>query len=190
MGKYSEDERRLDLLAGGDESMLNALYREYEEAFIAFMISSFSCDRRRAADIYPECMSILYFNVQNNQLTRPLRSTLKTYVFSIGRHLYRRRYQDKFHRDVDRVAEFEENGALGLMVDRAIILKERARILRDLLARLGEPCNAILHHVYYAKYSYEALAQTLNLPEGTLRKRKYDCLKKLRQKYNELNIEL
>ena len=55
-------------------------------------------------------------------------------------------------------------------------------LARALLDRIGEPCRSLLEMVYIKEFVMEAVAENLGLPsEGAARKRKFDCLQKMKE---------
>jgi RNA polymerase sigma factor (sigma-70 family) len=184
------DSEALTRLKHGNEQEIRNQYDALHRAFVRFVCKSFSCPRSRAEEIYPEAFGILYFNVRQGKLIAPLTSKLQTYLNSIGWNLYHRRYLDKYNRAKsdseipDHIPETQP------IVDDALIRKERAVHVRGLLEKLGEPCRSLLYDVYYHEKSYTEISVTMALPETTLRKRKFDCLGKLRKLIDSERLEL
>jgi RNA polymerase sigma factor (sigma-70 family) len=89
-------------------------------------------------------------------------------------------------KDLDSELETKIDG----FVDDAIEKKERAQELKRLLGILGEPCHNLLDLFYYQELKFSDIAKELQENEGRLRKRKYDCLKKLHQLILKEGIEL
>ncbi|MCB0572745.1 MAG: sigma-70 family RNA polymerase sigma factor, partial [Phaeodactylibacter sp.] len=56
-----------------------------------------------------------------------------------------------------------------------------AELVRRLLDKIGEPCKRLLELIFVHGYVMDAVAEELELPSaGAARKRKFDCLKKMR----------
>lgn len=184
------DSDALQRLKDGNETEIRGQYMAYKDSFVRYVSTAFRCDRRAAEDIYPEAFSILYFNIQNEKLKAPLYSSLQTYLNSIGWNLYHRRYLDKYNRDKAAAEVSETVFESKEFVEEALIQQDRAIHVRRLLNELGDPCKSLLYHVYYDEKSYHELATQLSVPEATLRKRKFDCLGKLRKLFDENKLEL
>ncbi len=184
---YPDDDKLIESLKGGNEKVLKEVYHLLQPDFTTFIVKSFSCDSQHAQDIYPEAFSIVYFNICKGKLSTPMRSTLKTYLFSVGKHLFTRRYRDKYSQTVvnldTRVWETGQE-----MVEASLMKKEQGQKLKSVLNHLGPPCRELLHLFYFRNFGFEAIAEHLNENEGRLRKRKYDCLKKLHQMIQEFKI--
>lgn len=188
--EYKRDEIILASLKAGEQTVMNDVYTENCDAFCKYIMVTFKCSYQRAMDIYPESFSIMYFNIQRGRLAVPLRSTLKTYLCSVGRHLYYRRYLDRYSTGKADEVDQDQTMQVGATVDGALMMKERAGQLKSLLRQLGDPCKSLLEQVYYKDVSFVALSERYDTVEGTLRKRKFDCLKKLRALIKTNKIEL
>ena len=190
MAGYGSDEMILERLKASDEKVLRELYALWQGPFCRHVARSQQSTLDRAREIFPESFGILYFNIQNNKLVPPLRSSLKTYLLSIGNNVYRRRYQDKYHRVKENLDQVTGDFSCEHAVERAFEKNERADNLRRLLDTLGDPCRALLMEVYFEEISYADLQRRYDVAEGVLRKRKYDCLKKLRQLISVHNVSI
>lgn len=189
MTKFTKDEEILEKIRQGNQSLIKQLFDQFEVGFVGHLKKTFTCDRQKALNIYPEAFSILYYNIKKGKLTLPLRSTLQTYLSAIGKNVFHKRYLDKYHMitsELDPQVEKE----IGEIVEDAIEKKDRARELKRLLRILGEPCHHLLDLFYYQELKFADIAQELNENEGRLRKRKFDCLKKLHQLISKEGIEL
>jgi len=177
MSNYSEDEELMKSLQAGDRMVVKEIYDQYRHGFTSFVQKAFQCDGQKAGDVYPESFSILYFNIKLGKLRSPLKSTLKTYLYAIGKHIYHKRNFDKYQ---SLKVPVEELQAVSLdLVTESLEKKERAIKMKALLNTIGEPCQKLLELFYYRSYSFEAITKELKENEGRLRKRKYDCLRKL-----------
>ena len=177
-------------LKEGSEKEIGTLYQAYRAAFVRFIAQSFPGSPGRGEELYPEAFGIVYFNIRNGKLTAPLRSTLQTYLNSTGWHLYHRRYLDKYHREKLALDQAEHEIDTTALVDEALLQKERASFLRTFLHQLGDPCKTLLMEIYFHETNYKDLSMKLNTPEATLRKRKFDCLEKLRRIIHERQPDL
>jgi len=79
----TEDQDLLDRLKQDDLTALDEVYISYKETFLLFG-RTFSAPDEDITDIYQDTMISLYENVKNGKL-ETLTSSLKTYLFAIGR---------------------------------------------------------------------------------------------------------
>lgn len=178
MQGYPKDEEILQRLMVQEEAVTTHYFHHFRVGFISFILATFRCEEEKAAAIYPESYAILYFNIMNKKLVLPLRSSLKTYLYSVGKHVFQNRYYDKYQKKTVPLSDNIDIPVLG-MVEQSLVEKERAVQLRSLLQSLDDPCQELLKLFYFKNNSFEAIATKLGENEGRLRKRKYDCLKKL-----------
>jgi DNA-directed RNA polymerase specialized sigma24 family protein len=184
------DSDAFERLKYGGEKEIRILYEAFLTAFVRYISSAFRCSQSKAAEIYPEAFSILYFNIKQGKLAGPLTSTMQTYLNSTGWNLYHRRFLDKYNRDKVLSDPSELTHPSRSLVDEAILQQERAFYVRAFLEKLGEPCKSLLYQVYYDERSFGELSASMALPETTLRKRKFDCLGKLRKMMDNYKLDL
>ena len=87
----------LTLIRSGDRQFLRKLYEEHRDAFGVWVARSYKCDDDMIADIYQQAFTTLYLNVKEGKLTS-LTSSLKTYLFAIGRNLIRDHFKINIRR--------------------------------------------------------------------------------------------
>ncbi len=179
MSKYQEDEQLLLKIRQGEQKVVRQVYEVHREAFASFLQKQYNVGRQNALEVYPLSFSIFYFNIKNQKLKPPLQSTLRTYLFSIGKNVFRKEMKKLKPLSV-KDEGFDE--AVNADIEQWYENKERARLVRRLLGRIDEPCRKLLSLIYIQEYAFDAVAREMNLNNtGTVRKRKFDCLKKLRK---------
>lgn len=177
MSNYREDEERLAALREGNDDDWRRFYREQREPFRLYFLKYARMEPAEVSELYQEAMIILHRNVQRGKLAAPLQSSLKTYLFGIGKVLCRKRFADRKFDWTDEIPETGEAAEAETAAER----RAKAELVRNLLDRIGEPCRQLLLLVYVRGFAMEAIAAQMDFPtEGAVRKRKYDCLRKLR----------
>jgi RNA polymerase sigma factor (sigma-70 family) len=175
MSKYPDDDQILKSLANGKESSWRKLYDDLRSPFRLYFIGN-GCTPEEAIELFQEAMVILHRKVISKQLQPPMQSTIKTYLIGVGRILMMRRGKQKPGMD----HEFPELG-IDAEVDNQHEQVAKARLVQSLLSQLDVPCRKILELFYLKNYVMEAIAEELALPSaGAVRRRKHDCLKRLR----------
>ncbi len=178
MSEYQADEEILAALRRGDEKSWQQFYRELRTPFRLFFLKGGALPETEITELYQEALIAFHRNVSNDRLSAPLQSSLKTYLFGIGKILCRKRYSDANFTWDDDLPEQAEAAAVEVAADQ----REKAQLVRSLLDRIGDPCRQLLTLVYVKGYAMESVAAEMDFPsEGAVRKRKYDCLRKLRQ---------
>src|SRR3546814_20515362 len=90
-----EDQYLLDKLRQDDLTALDEAYVRYKKGFFLFA-RTFSVPEEDIADVYQDTIISLYDNVKNGKIDT-LTSSLKTYLFAIGRF--------KFYKQIERSEE-------------------------------------------------------------------------------------
>ena len=164
----------------GDRKFLRQLYEEHRESFGIWINKTYKCDEDMVAEVYQQAFTTLYYNVKEDKLTR-LTSSLKTYLFAIGRNLIRDHFKLTTRRqEIMEVAVDTGNIDNGI-IDRyeQAAMKETVTIL---LEKIGEPCKTVLELFYLKGYALDAIAAEMNYKsENIASKRKFICLKQIRE---------
>lgn len=174
----------LDAIKKGDPKVLEALYDQNRQPFLVWASQLYQCDTEDAVEIYQKAYTILYMNVRNEKLTT-LTSSIKTYLFSIGKNLFREKFRDKHNRLVN-LDDVSNTNAVQNHVDTNILddyqNQHQKELVRNLLTEIGNPCKKLLELMFIQGYSAEAVVREMGYSdERVVRKRKSLCLKKLRE---------
>lgn len=177
MNNYKEDEDLLNQLRHGDETLWQQFYENMRGPFRSFFMQYGRLSPDEAGALLQDAMVVFHYNVSTGKLVAPLQSFLKTYLIGIGKVLHRRKGGSTARWD-DQIPE----EAVAPIADRIAEQEAAASMVRGLLNRIGEPCRSLLEMVYIKGFVMEAVAENLGLPgEGAARKRKFDCLKKMKE---------
>lgn len=176
MSDYQQDEQLLLVLQTGDTQAWQQLYSDMRSPFRLFFLRYTQEESEIVLELYQDAMVVLHRKVTEGSLVAPLRSSLKTYLIGIGKMLYRkRRSQQQWTDEIPEVA-------VPAGVEDRLAQAELAQQVQSWLQKLEEGCREVLTMVYLRGYSMEAVMERLSLPStGAARKRKFDCLKKLRK---------
>jgi RNA polymerase sigma factor (sigma-70 family) len=122
-------------------------------------------------------------NVRDGKLTE-LTSSVKTYIFSIGKNLFREKFRSKHNNTVN--LDDVSNTTAVRQVDSDILDdyqdEHQKELVRQLLVQIGDPCQTLLELMFIKGYSAEAVVYEMGYSdERVVRKRKSLCLKKLRE---------
>lgn len=177
----------LDKIRNNEPATMKSLYHDHREAFVVWSCNRYQCSDDDALEIYQRAFSIMYFNARSGKLTE-LTSTLKTYLFSIGKNLFREKFRDK-HNQVVHLEDHQNH--IEQDIDTSIMdayQNEYQKILvRKLLNEIGDPCRTLLELMFIKGYSTEAVVREMGYSdERVVRKRKSLCLKQLRKMAKEL----
>jgi RNA polymerase sigma factor (sigma-70 family) len=132
-----------------------------------------------AKDIFQEAMITLYEKVQNDSFT--LTCQIKTYLFSICKHLWLKRLQQmgKYSSPLSTQEEaisVEPDMEEAANKDAAFAIMDRA------LNSLGEPCKSLLEAYYLNKKGMQELAEAFGYTNAdNAKNQKYKCLMRLKK---------
>ncbi len=174
------DVELLTLIQRSDERTLNKLYFQYRGKFISWAIGRYRCDETLAGDMFQRSFTILYLNIKNQKITQ-LTSSLETYLYGIGKNVFREQFNDKL-----RTLETLDERFEGNVLDFGIIEKHEQRHLKTKLQKflksLGEPCSTVLKLYYFCSFSMETITLEVGYKnEEVAKKKKYQCLKGLKE---------
>ena len=166
-------------IKSGNRILLKKLYDGHRKEFIQWVKKQYGIDEEHGKEIYQKAFTALYYNVREGKL-ETLTSSLKTYLFSIGRNQLKDHLKEekKFAGTLDHQSDAQA-------IDYGIMKKyeenDLKEIVRKLLERIGEPCKTVLELYYFKHYSMESIARHMNYKsEQIAAKRKFICLKQMR----------
>jgi RNA polymerase sigma factor (sigma-70 family) len=163
--------------------VLEKLYSDYRQPFVVWACQFYQCQEEDAVEIFQKAYTILYMNVRDGKLTE-LTSSVKTYIFSIGKNLFREKFRSKHNNTVN--LDDVSNTTAVRQVDSDILDdyqdEHQKELVRQLLVQIGDPCQTLLELMFIKGYSAEAVVYEMGYSdERVVRKRKSLCLKKLRE---------
>ena len=178
----TSDYSLLDNIKKGDERQLSGLYGQYRSKFLNWARQQYQVDEDIASEVYQKAFCIFYFNIKNGKLTE-LTSSLETYFYGISKNVFRERYKDKYKKYTTEMDDRFELGALDTSITDKYTRMHQKETVQKLLDNIGDTCKQILQLYYFKKYTMEAIANTTGYKnEMVAKKKKYQCLKGLREK--------
>lgn len=183
---YADDERLYAQIKAKQQSVINTLYRSYRSSFVAYALNlcwskQVKAPRDEILGIYNEAFAAMILNIQQDRLRLPLKSTLKTYLFAIGRNKCLR-WIDKQMKDRHEFVDFAEEPTVDLSSLKLDFDPTLGEQVHQLLQQLNESCRELLTLIYLKGWHQEAIIDKMAIPSPeAYRKRKFDCLKKLRK---------
>ncbi len=175
MSKYQQDEERLVQLTTGGQRAWKAFFDEHLDVFLLFVMKYGQVSRDQAFEHYQEAIIILHRKVVDGKLEAPLRSSLQTYLCGIGKNLCRRSGNDRltFPENIPDIPEDPINE----LTER----QHNATLVKSLLNRIGEKCRQFLTLLFLEETPQPDIMSHMEIPsDEAFRKRKFDCLKKMR----------
>lgn len=153
------------------------LYLSWRGDFIAFT-KKYAAPEEDVLDAYQDALVILYENVVSGKL-KNLTSSLKTYLFSIGKYTLINRLKTS-----NRLVEYEPDvNEAALPLESNSELTERQEAMFQALQHLGERCQKIIELFYFQRQSIKRIVSLTGLKnENTVKAHKSRCLKRLKEK--------
>ena len=173
-------------LAKNDSKAVEQLYKSHF-SMIQHFVENNNGSFDDARDIFQEAMIALYEKVQSDSFV--LTCQIKTYLFSICKHLWLKRlhqigkYSSPLNMQEETISiesdldDFREKDAVFAIMDRA-------------LNSLGEPCKGLLEGYYLNKKGMQELAADFGYTNAdNAKNQKYKCLMRLKKLFfSQYNI--
>jgi RNA polymerase sigma factor (sigma-70 family) len=164
------------LIKKNDDHAIQKIYEDNRKGFILFA-SRYNLDREDIIDIYQDAVIVLIENVKKGK-TEDLKSTLSTYLFSIGKFMIFQRAKKNGRlinqEDLEKFALEEHLPDEGEKDDRVKLLQEGFK-------KLGDQCRNLLSLFYYEEKKLEEIQAMLGYTtKNVLKTQKSRCLKQLK----------
>lgn len=165
-------------LAKNDSKAVETLYKSHFSMIQHFVLNN-NGSFDDARDIFQEAMITLYEKVQSDSFV--LSCQIKTYLYSICKHLWLKRLQQMGKYSSPLSAEEE---SVSVEADLEDFEKKDAafEIMNRALNSLGEPCKGLLEGYYLNKKGMQELAEDFGYTNAdNAKNQKYKCLLRLKK---------
>ncbi len=171
----------LEGIKKGDSKGLELIYRAYRTEFIKWISHNTSFSVEMATDLFQESVLVLYKNVKAGKL-EDLTSSIKTYLFAIGKRLYaNHQRKQKIETKTLTVEDFSIK-ELAIMPKESNTLNERQELVSKLLNKMRYPCKDILTMFYYKGFSIKEIVAEMEYKSvNVIKVLKVRCMKSLRK---------
>lgn len=181
-----EDHHLFEQLKNRNETAFLTLYKTHKTELTSWIKNRFGLSGEESLEIFQHTMVTFYENVINNRITM-LTSSLKTYLFSIGKYkaLEVLRKKSRTQPMESLVVLGGETEDLPFEEPETIDDEERRyHIMGTSLKELGSPCSDILTGFYFYRLSLRELKDKLNYKsEESIKSQKFKCMERLRKIY-------
>jgi RNA polymerase sigma factor (sigma-70 family) len=160
-----------------DEYLTGKIYRMYREEFIATLKKTLWNDEE-ILDVFHDAFLDFCNNIYENKINENnLTSSLKTYLFSIGKYkIYNINRKNK-NAPIQILNEIPD-----VKDDEPCFDEENEMIIRKAVSEMGEPCCTILRKQYWEDKNGEIIAAEMNYKnKDALKTQKYKCIQKLKK---------
>jgi len=158
------------------------LYKLHKDEFILFA-RTFSLSETVIMDVYQDAILSFYENVINGKISK-LSSSLKTYLFSIGKYkIYEHlREQSKLNLAAQPLKSDIDLDNYDLEPEQ---LSEREKLVKSNFKKLGKQCQLVLEMFYLRGLTLNDIKTIENYENtNTVKSQKSRCLRKLRALLN------
>jgi len=173
-----EEARTIAKIKNGNKQELEKVYIMYRTVFIKWMVSQYKLSLDEAADIYQQTILVLYENIINEKLIS-LKSSMKTYLFSIGKNKayeWNRKQRKYSGMPVQDLPANEEDQTQEAYTNQLLNISQKS------LKILGNPCKTLLELYYFHRRNMQEIADQMGYKnENSTKNQKYKCLNKLRE---------
>lgn len=174
-----DEQEIFESIKSGDENALINLYDDYRVPFIHWSYNNYSLSEEESADVFQDAMIILYHNITKGKLSE-LSSSLKTYLFAIGKNLALKKIGQGSRMVVNNEVVEQNPGYEDIDPFEGT---ERQKVIADMIEELGEPCRSILRMFYFDRFTMDAIASRLGYKnEHVAKSQKLRCFNQLKQK--------
>ncbi|MGB3617656.1 MAG: RNA polymerase sigma factor [Catalinimonas sp.] len=174
MTPFFSDQQLLRQMQRGDRAALGQLYTAHRREFMHWIQRACGCDETTASDVYQDAIIAVYENAVGCKLVE-LRSSLKTYLFAVGRRTALHRMRARTHAPLD--ACYDQAAE----VPTQHAEQAREEFVRQQLATLDADQQKLLRLFYFERLSLREIAERLGYKnEQVAKTAKARCMKKLR----------
>ena len=178
-----QDQRTIELIrSNSEDKALTALYRHFPMIRKHIVVNGGNA--QDAEDIFQEALIILCRKVKEPGFK--LTSQLSTYLFGIGRFLWKdelRKRKPLTNLDVETGLDPVEEKDLETLVEQ----ENEAKLAESILLEMGDRCRELLLLFYNAGLSLKDIATKMGYSsENVAKNQKYKCLEGARNKLRDL----
>jgi RNA polymerase sigma-70 factor, ECF subfamily len=183
--KIHSDSELMQLIVSGDHAAFRELYHRYKDQMYYYLYRMLGNSTEQANDFLQE----LFMKIIEKPESYNPSYAFKTWLFSMANNMCKNEYR---HRGVR--LEYHEYEALEQKLDyineSAIEPEHLIEKIFQLLDQLGEEHRSAFLLRYREGFSVREVAETLELPEGTVKSRLFYARKILADKLNYLKDEI
>lgn len=175
----SNEQQLLKGLVNHDAKAIETIYRNNFKMVQSFVLNN-NGSYDDARDIFQEAMIALYEKAKSESFV--LTCQIKTYVYSVCRHLWLKRLQQlgKYAAPLD--DSMEKTVAIEPDVEALEKRNSEYAIMDRALNSLGEPCKSLLEAFYIQKKGMNEIATAFGYTNAdNAKNQKYKCLMRLKK---------
>ncbi|MFH4968068.1 sigma-70 family RNA polymerase sigma factor [Gaetbulibacter sp. M240] len=169
-------------LKKGNRDVLKRVYLDYKVEFFKFS-SRYDLKKEDFEDVYQDAVIVVYENAQKGKLD-DLKSTLKTYLFSVGKYMIfdkSRRNLKTCNPEDDYVFNTHDYATMNSVLEDKPLNLYQQKLIRN-FKLLGEKCRQILSLFYYRGLTIDEIVDIQGYEnKNVVKSQKSRCLKTLKE---------
>ncbi len=156
--------------------VMRYIYREsdYRNSILRY-IQSKNGSLADAEDVFQDGIKHFILNIRQGRYEG--NSSLRTYLSVICKNIWLNKFKRVVKLQAIKAEVVSENKTEGTP-ESQLIVTDRAELLQDIIAKVGAECKKILG-LWSLGYSFKEIGKKSGKTEGTARKQKHDCFKKV-----------
>ncbi len=156
--------------------VMRYIYREsdYRSSILRY-IQSKNGSLADAEDVFQDGIKHFILNIRQGRYEG--NSSLRTYLTVICKNIWLNKFQRVVKLQAIKAEVVTENKTEGTP-ESQLIVTDRAELLQDIIAKVGAECKKVLG-LWSLGYSFKEIGTKSGKTEGTARKQKHDCFKKV-----------
>jgi RNA polymerase sigma-70 factor (ECF subfamily) len=173
-------------IRSGGQSELAAVYEEFRAEFLHWITREYRCSQEDGQDIYQVTIIIFFDNIRQGKLQH-LVSSVKTYLFGIGKNLA----LENLRKEKKFVPMDQEKWLRNSLVDEPTPHVEESVFAqaKEALQKLGQPCQRLIELFYYEKKSMPEITEALGYKNpDTAKNQKCKCMARLRKLFEQETV--
>ena len=182
---HEKDNKIIQEIKSGNESPLVEIYKLFRNEFLAWGLHNYAINEEQLKDIYQDTILDLQQNIISGQLNH-LTSTLKTYLFQIGKFKI-----INFLKRESRITYLPDAKFINTEREDFMRTEERQYKLENIakaMSKLPKDCQDLLKLYYFKEYDMSSIARELNYKNAdTAKSKKSVCMKKLLAELSKLS---
>ena len=172
-----------ELLAGiqrKDSQAFSYMYQHFAPKILGYVLKN-SGSQADAQEVIQESLLKVWQKVQDGKYES--QGKLKSYVVTVGVNTWLETLRNRKRKPTDRLEDKEWQ----LADEGAIDLHQKVEKYKSLdalyvaLSQLGEPCKSLIQLFHFEEMPLKEIAKQQQVEYGSLRKRIFDCRKKLKK---------
>ncbi len=167
------DKEIIEKYLSGDVESFELLIRKYEEGIYRYCFR-FTGNYEDAQDMAQQTFIKVFENIEKVDLENSLKSWIYTIATNLCRTLYRKKKEVNFSELEG--SETEDEGSSenyfkdeSIDVQKEVEQKELKENLKNILDKMPEKYRAVLNLYYIEEFSYEEIAEMIEIPINTVR---------------------